>query len=797
MYCSRCFARGFTGKPCHTPSSLDIRTPLFRMVEMMSEAQRVKILVVDDLPEKLLVYRTILESPALEVVTAANGPEALRHLLNQDFAVILLDINMPGMDGYEAAQLIRRRKRSAHTPIIFITAFADELHTLKGYSYGAVDYILSPVVPDVLRTKVQVFADLHRLTEQTRDAAARRVARAERESARLSAVLETSSDLVAQLDPQGRVLQINSAGLRMLGYGEDDVFPSHIGCIMSGDPRLKIAADNGVWFGESSLTTNGGRGVQVSQLLLSHQSEDGSIESFSLLARDMTEKRQAERAQAHLAAIVESSDDAIVGKDLDGIITSWNAGAERLFGYTAEEAIGKSVLMLIPPDRASEEQAILQQVRAGLRVPPFESIRVARDGRRIDVSLRISPTCDAQGRPIGASKIARDITARKRTEAELAEHRARLEHLVIERTSELQATHERLRLSDRLASIGTLAAGLGHDMGNLLLPIRARIASLETLELAPAAREHIAAIKTAGEYLKRLSQGLRLLALDPGESSMDAVTTLGPWKLDVEPLLRNALPKGVAFEIDMRDTLPPIRMPPHTFTQVIFNLVQNAGDAMRNQDEGMVRVTASATPKADSVVICVTDNGPGMTSDVREHCLEPFFTTRTRRISTGLGLALVRGAVCSINGTIEIDSQPGSGTTFRLTIPAAPTALDVDAAALEHRGSAVVDVRDKRRAAYLTSLLRGMGFEARPGAWAGAVSARLLILEADRSSSDDVRTFLDGGSDRLALIFGQWPEAGAHPQTICLDSSAAPQLIRGALRQLLLATPRPAEAVHS
>src|SRR4030095_8362531 len=125
--------------------------------------------------------------------------------------------------------LIRRRKRSPHTPIIFITAFADELHTLKGYSYGAVDYILSPVVPDVLRTKVQVFADLHRLTEQTRDAAARRVARAERESARLSAVLETSSDLVAQLDPQGRVLQINSAGLRMLGYGEDDVSPSHIG----------------------------------------------------------------------------------------------------------------------------------------------------------------------------------------------------------------------------------------------------------------------------------------------------------------------------------------------------------------------------------------------------------------------------------------------------------------------------------------------------------------------------------------------------------------------------------------
>ena len=766
------------------------------MVEKMSEAQRVKVLVVDDLPEKLLIYRTILESPELEVVAAASGLEALRLLLNQDFAVILLDVNMPEMDGYEAAQLIRNRRRSAHTPIIFVTAYADEVHALKGYSYGAVDYILSPVTPDVLRTKVQVFADLHRLREQTREAAARQVAVAERESARLSALLETSSDLVARLDVNGRVLRINPAGMRMLGYAEQVSPPSQIDGITDGDPRLKMVAEEGVWFGESSLTTNSGRAIPVSLLLLAHHSEHRSLESFSLLARDMTEKRQAEQVQARLAAIVESSDDAIIGKDLDGIITSWNSGAERLFGYTADEMIGKSVLTLIPADRASEEQAILEQLRAGLRVPPFETIRVGRDGRQIDVSLRISPICDAQGRPIGASKIARDITARKRTEAELAEHRARLEHLVLERTSELQASHERLRLSDRLASIGTLAAGLGHDMGNLLLPIRARIASLEALDLSPAAREHIAAIKTAGEYLKRLSQGLRLLALDPGESSADAMTVLGPWKLDVEPLLRNALPKRIAFEIELQEPLPPIRMPPHTFTQVIFNLVQNAGDAMRHQDEGVVRVMASVSSKADSVVICVSDNGPGMTSDVRQHCLEPFFTTRTRRISTGLGLALVRGAVCNVNGTIEIDSHPGAGTTFKLMLPAGvPSAPD--AAVQEHRGSALVDVHDRRRAAYLTSLLRSMGFDARPGSWDRSAGARVLVLDADRCPWDDLRSFLDGGVDRRALIFGECPEAAAHPQAACLDDAAAPQLIRAALRQIMTAAPSAEEVLHS
>src|SRR3954462_13310084 len=113
----------------------------------MSDA--VKILIVDDLAEKLLVHRSILEAPGIEIIAAKSGSEALRQLLNHDFAVILLDVNMPDMDGFETASLIRSRRRCAHTPIIFITAFADELHALKGYSYGAVDYILSPVVPDV------------------------------------------------------------------------------------------------------------------------------------------------------------------------------------------------------------------------------------------------------------------------------------------------------------------------------------------------------------------------------------------------------------------------------------------------------------------------------------------------------------------------------------------------------------------------------------------------------------------------------------------------------------------------
>src|SRR5215510_12609107 len=134
----------------------------------MNDNDKVSILAVDDLPEKLLVLESILGDLGENIVMARSGEEALRLVLERQFAVILLDVNMPGMDGLETASFIRRRKKSAHTPIIFITALADELHTSQGYSLGAVDYILAPVVPEVLRTKVKVFVELFQKTQQVR-----------------------------------------------------------------------------------------------------------------------------------------------------------------------------------------------------------------------------------------------------------------------------------------------------------------------------------------------------------------------------------------------------------------------------------------------------------------------------------------------------------------------------------------------------------------------------------------------------------------------------------------------------
>jgi signal transduction histidine kinase/DNA-binding response OmpR family regulator len=153
----------------------------------MGDADKTNVLIVDDLPEKLLVYQSVLEELGQNLITARSGSEALKEVLRHDFAVILLDVNMPDMDGFETAALIRARKKSAHTPIIFVTAFADDVHVLQGYAQGAVDYILAPVVPDVLRAKVKVFVDLFRLTEQIKRQAEDRVTLAEERIKRAAA----------------------------------------------------------------------------------------------------------------------------------------------------------------------------------------------------------------------------------------------------------------------------------------------------------------------------------------------------------------------------------------------------------------------------------------------------------------------------------------------------------------------------------------------------------------------------------------------------------------------------------
>jgi len=318
----------------------------------------------------------------------------------------------------------------------------------------------------------------------------------------------------------------------------------------------------------------------------------GDIIGVVLVFRDITERRRAEAVRTRLAAIVESSDDAIISKTLEGIITSWNQGAERLYGYTAAEVVGQPIGLLIPPDMPDDLPEIMAQLRRGERIDHYETQRVAKDGTRLDISLTISPLRDGAGQIIGASAIARDITARKRAEVALQQAHTDLEQRVEERTSALQREMaERQRLeqeaqrAEHFALLGRLAAGVSHEIRNPLGAIFLHVELLEAEWRAPSPdsvqhiTEAMAEIKTNLGRLEDLVQDY--LSLVRVSTIQRDVQPLGPtvqaWA-DEWQRLANA--RCVTLRCKTLEALGEVAFHHNTLQRALLNLVQNALDAM-------------------------------------------------------------------------------------------------------------------------------------------------------------------------------------------------------------------------
>ena len=432
--------------------------PTEKNIEPKPNLEPVNVLLVDDESRNLDALESILESmPGLQLVRALNAEEALLALLSKEFACIVLDIQMPDMSGLELARQIKTRKRNQHTPIIFLTAFfLDERDVIQGYGAGAVDYLTKPINPEILKSKVGAFVDLFRITRAL--AASNRALETEvsqrkkaEEALHLvnveleSCVLERTAELrlseerykqvvsnlpvaVYTTDAQGRITLFNEPAAELWGrrpkIGEDLWCGSHK--IFNPDGTEMLLGDCPM-----ALTLKTGEPVRGQEIIVERpdgarrnilpyptpiRDDSGKVTGAVNLLLDITERNLAQLVAQRFAAIVESSDDAIVGKDINGIINSWNQGAERIFGYKATEVIGKSITLLLPVNLHAEEAEILSRIRRGEQVKHFETTRRRKDGSLIDVSLTISPIKDSGGTITGASKIARNITDRKRSE---------------------------------------------------------------------------------------------------------------------------------------------------------------------------------------------------------------------------------------------------------------------------------------------------------------------------------------------------------------------------------------------
>lgn len=378
----------------------------------------------------------------------------------------------------------------------------------------------------------------------------------------------------------------------------------------------------------------------------------GKIAGVLIYAIEVTEKVAVRHDAQRLAAIVQSSEDAIIGKDLKGIVTSWNAAAERMFGFTAEEMIGKSITRIIPPELYDDEARILATIARGERIEHFETVRIRKNGDPIEISLTISPVCDENGRIIGAAKIARDITRQKQAE-------------------------RALHTTERLASVGRLAATVAHEINN---PLEA-VTNLVYLARNAAHGDGVAQyLAMAEEELERVShltrQTLGFYRESEGATGVKLSEIVESLLMVFGPRMRN---RGIRARAEIRDDVE-IQAIPGEMRQVLANLLGNGIDALDDGGEILVRVSRArqwARRGRRGVRLSVADNGRGIPAQIRAQLFEPFFTTK-KNVGTGLGLWISRNIVKNHEGTICVRSSttPGrSGTVFSVFLPIAAEAV--------------------------------------------------------------------------------------------------------------------------
>ena len=349
------------------------------------------------------------------------------------------------------------------------------------------------------------------------------------------------------------------------------------------------------------------------------------------IVQDVTARKAAEEASQRLVAIVESSDDAIISKDLNGIVTHWNPAAERMFGFTAQEMVGRPITTIIPPELRDDETRILAAIARGERIEHFETIRVKKNGGVIDVSLTVSPVKDEAGRIIGAAKVARDITERK-------------------------TAQKTLMMTERLAAVGRLAATVAHEINNPLEAITnlvylAKMASPpgDVLRFLTAAEEQLESVshltrQTLGFY--RETSGTRPVEMHQIINSLFTIFSA------------RAHNKGIELEQEVNSDLNFYSVPGE-MRQVLANLVSNSVDAVPGPGRIRIRVTPSrhfANGTEAGIRITVADTGKGIAPNVRPRVFEPFFTTK-RDVGTGLGLWVCKSIVDKNHGTIQIRSS--------------------------------------------------------------------------------------------------------------------------------------------
>ncbi|BAZ21935.1 multi-sensor hybrid histidine kinase [Kalymmatonema gypsitolerans NIES-4073] len=639
------------------------------------------ILIVDDNKAHIELLLNLLDNAGFTVLIADNGERAVEIAESALPDLILLDVLMPKIDGFETCRRLKTNPATQDIPVIFLTALAQRVDRVKGLNIGAVDYITKPLESEEVLGRVNIHLRLQNLTKRLKEQnehlekeiSKRKRSEQERSQAfqalqeseaRFRRLVESNIVGIILADLSGKITEANDAFLQMLGYEREELLSGKLHWNEMTSPEYRSADERAIAqlinsgvctpFEKEYICKDGRRVPVLIGIALLEKSQQ-SIVGFVL---NLTQHKQAEQKIREQAALLDITTDAILVRDLDNQIQFWNKGAEYLYGWKTEEAIGKNANELLYRQETLSQLEDIQTSLIEHGSWQGELSQVHKDGKEIIVQSRWTLMQDEQGQPKSILTVNTDITEKKQLEAQF-----------------LQA--------QRMESLGTLASGIAHDLNNALTPMMMTVQLLQTQLFDKQGKQWLSIlennVRRAADLVKQV------LWFSRGHEVNFTTLQVRHLILEVEQILRQTFPKAIDICVDIpTPNLWTISGDATQLHQALMNLCINARDAML--EGGVLRIVAKnmwidtqqIRKNLDGkvgpyVAITISDTGTGIPKEIIDRIFEPFFTTKELGQGTGLGLSTVMGIVKSHGGFVNVVSEIRKGTEFQVCLPVKQT----------------------------------------------------------------------------------------------------------------------------
>ncbi|MBW4433421.1 MAG: response regulator [Pelatocladus maniniholoensis HA4357-MV3] len=674
--------------------------------------QKGVILIVDDTPTNLEILFDFLGDSGFTVLVAEDGESAIARAEYAPPDLILLDIIMPGMDGFETCRCLKANESTKDIPIIFMTALSDTVDKVKGLNLGAVDYITKPLQHEEVLARIELHLKLQNLTKalqeqnlhleteiskrlQVEEELRHHTAELAEWKNRCEAVIQASGQFIYDWNSDTDEISYDGDIEKILGYSHSEMsggLNRFLELIHPEDRNLfnqevnRVLSTKEPFYLEYRLCRKNGTWITVEDKGYFFLDSRGNLNRMVGFVADISDRKQAEQKICEQAALLDITTDAILLRDWDNTICFWNQGAEHLYGWKTQEAIGKNANQLLyKPETVSQ----LQNVRKTLVESDAwqgELHQITKEGKAIIVASRWTLMRDQDGQPKSILTVNTDITEKKLLESQF------------------------LR-AQRLESVGTLAGGIAHDLNNILTPIltAAQLLQLKQPNIDERSQQMFKTIESNAKRGAALVK--QVLHFTRGVEGKRTIVQVGHLCSEIKPIVEETFPKSIEFSTNIPPDLWAVIGDATNLHQVIMNLVVNARDAMPNGgtlsisaenifiDEQYARMNIDACV-GPYIAITVADTGIGMQTEILDRMFEPFFTTKEIGKGTGLGLSTVRGIIKGLGGFVNVFSTVGRGTKFKVFLPAVEataTPLSEDLELLKGNGELVLVVDDEAR----------------------------------------------------------------------------------------------------